>query len=514
MPKICVSVARTRHKMMIAEYEAAARQGADLVELRLDYLRREPDFGRLLRNRYAPVVATCRRRDDGGRFSGSEEDRRRILRLAIVAGVDYVDLESDIADEIPRYGKTKRIISYHNFETTPANLKLILRHMESLDPDVIKIATLATCPADNVRVLELIKQTKVPTVAFCMGEFGVPSRILCGVWGSPFTYAAFNPQRLLAPGQLTLRQVRDVYHFHRLDPETAVYGVIGDPIMHSLSPHVHNAAFRQLGINAVYVPFRVTREQFQTFLEDVAPLRPRGFSVTIPHKESAVAKVQYADGAVRMVRALNTLVRRDGYWEGHNTDYRAAMMLLEARVGASPGTRQPFGGKRALVLGAGGVARAIVFGLVRRGALVTVCGRTLERAALLAKEAGARHVPWQQRTGVPCDILVNCTPVGMFPNVDEIPVPPGFLEEHMIVFDTVYHPENTLLIKEARARGCQVITGLEMFIKQAVLQFQLFTDQEAPEELMLAVARRELALAAGTTASETGAGMGAETVDM
>ncbi len=512
MPGICVSVARTRHKMMIAEYKAAAEQGADLVELRLDYLRREPDFGRLLRERPAPVIATCRRRDEGGRFSGSEEDRKRILRLAIAQGVDYVDLEADIADEIPRYGKTKRIISYHNFETTPANLKLVVRHLESLDPDIIKVVTLATSPKDNVRVLELIRETKVPTVAFCMGELGVPSRILCGKWGAPFTYAAFNPQRLLAPGQLTFRQVRDVYHFHQVTRNSEIYAVIGDPIMHSLSPHVHNAAFRHLGIDAIYVPFRVTRDQFPTFLEDVEPLKIRGFSVTIPHKESAVTKVEYADGAVRMVRALNTLVRRDGYWEGHNTDYRAAMMLLESRAAAPAGTRQPFGGKRALVLGAGGVARAIVFGLVRRGALVTVCGRTLERAAALAKEAGARHIPWQQRTGVPCDILVNCTPIGMFPNVDECPVPPGYLEERMLVFDTVYHPENTLLIKEARNRGCQVITGLEMFVKQAVLQFQLFTEQEAPEELMLAVARRELAMTDTTAATAKGQGTSEDAV--
>ncbi len=493
---ICVSVARTRHKMMVAEYKAAAEQGADLVELRVDYLRRPPDFRRLLAERPVPVVITCRRGSEGGRFGGKEEDRQLILRTAIVQGADYVDLEADIADEIPRYGKTKRIISYHNFETTPENLELIHRHLLTLDPDIIKIVTLAEHPRDNVRVLELIRNSPVPTVAFCMGDFGVPSRVLCGVFGAPFTYAAFNPQRRLAPGQLTFREMKEVYGFNRLNRDTQIYGVVGDPIGHSLSPHVHNAAFRELGINAVYVPFRVTRQQFQTFLDDMGPLNLQGLSVTIPHKESAVTKVQYADGAVKMVRALNTLVRRDGAWEGHNTDYRAAMMLLEAKLGAEPGEAKPFSGRRVLVLGAGGVARAIVFGLVRRGAFVTICGRTLERAEALAREAGARHVSWQQRTAVPCDVLINCTPVGMFPNVDEIPVPPGFLEEGMVVFDTVYHPENTMLVKEARARGCRVITGLEMFIRQAVLQFQLFTQEEAPEELMLEVARRELSLSA------------------
>ena len=177
---ICVTIARTRHKMMIAEYRAACEQGASLAELRLDYLRREPDFKRLLEFRHCPIVATCRRPRDGGRFGGPEEKRLMQLRFAIAAGVEYVDLELDIARKIPRFGQTKRIISYHNFETTPQNLPSIHEAMLELDPDIVKIVTLAETPEDNIRMLQLVQSSRVPMVGFCMGDLGVPSRVLCG----------------------------------------------------------------------------------------------------------------------------------------------------------------------------------------------------------------------------------------------------------------------------------------------------------------------------------------------
>jgi 3-dehydroquinate dehydratase/shikimate dehydrogenase len=185
-------------------------------------------------------------------------------------------------------------------------------------------------------------------------------------------------------------------------------------------------------------------------------------------------------------------MRRDGDWEGHNTDYRAAMASLEAKLGAQAGDSAPLSGKQVLVMGAGGVARAIAFGLVRRGALVTITNRNKDRGSNLARDVGCRYVEWPRRMATLSDVLINCTPVGMFPEVDDIPIPPGYLREGMVVFDTIYNPENTLLIKEARVRGCIVVSGVDMFVRQAILQFQIFTEQEAPEELMAKVVRRAL----------------------
>jgi len=499
---ICVSIARTRHKMMIAEYRAATEQGAELAELRLDYLRRDADFKRLLEKRGCPVIIALRRPADGGRFAGTEDKRLLILRFAIAAGVEYVDLETDTAKKIPRFGNTKRIVSYHNFEATPQNLNAIHSEMLDLDADIVKIVTKAERPSDNVRMLQLVRKSPVPMVGFCMGDMGLPSRILCGQFGAPFTYAAFNKERVLAPGQLSFEELRDIYHYDAINLDTEVFGVIGDPLGHSLSPQIHNAAFQATKMNCVYVPFRVPLENFKTFLGDMAPLGIRGLSVTIPHKEAAVEMVQQADGAVRVVGSLNTIVRRDQGWEGHNTDYRAAMASLEARLGAQAGDNAPLSGKQVLVLGAGGVARAIVFGLMRRGAIVTVANRNKDRGGNLARDASCRFIEWPRRLATLSDILINCTPIGMHPEVDETPMPPGYLREGMVVFDTIYNPENTLLLKEARARGCSTISGIDMFVRQAVLQFQVFTEQEAPEELMADVVNRALSPVKSLPATE------------
>src|SRR5690606_25117781 len=207
---ICVTLGRTRHKMMLAEHQALAEAGAELVELRLDWLRRMPELSRLLAEKPTKVVVTVRRPEDLGKWRGDEDQRMTLLRQAIVDGVEYVDLEMDTAKKIPRYGPTKRIISYHNFKQTPDDLEEIFEQMQKLDPDVIKLATMANSPADNVRMLRLVAEAPILTVGFCMGEMGLPSRILCGKYGSPWTYATFSSERIMAPGQLTSEEMKDV----------------------------------------------------------------------------------------------------------------------------------------------------------------------------------------------------------------------------------------------------------------------------------------------------------------
>ena len=202
---ICVSIARGRHKHVMAEHRHLVEQGAELVEIRLDYIRRQINLKRLLRDRGCPVIATCRRADDQGKWEGSEESRLMLLRAAIAEGVEYVDLEADIADGIPRYGKTKRIISMHNFRETPENLEEIHARLANHDADIVKIATMANDPHDNVRMLQLVRDSQVPTIGICMGEIGTPSRILASKFGAPFTYSTFHHERTLAPGQLSFR---------------------------------------------------------------------------------------------------------------------------------------------------------------------------------------------------------------------------------------------------------------------------------------------------------------------
>jgi 3-dehydroquinate dehydratase/shikimate dehydrogenase len=488
---LCVTIGRGRHRAMIAEHKHLAEQGCQLVELRLDFLMTPPNLKRLLPERPCPVIVTCRREKDGGRWVKSETERQMLLRQAIATGVEYVDLEEDIAASIPRFGKTKRIISYHNFQETPEDLTHLHARLSNLNADIVKIATMAHSPHDNLRLMRLMRTSRVPTVAICMGEFGQPSRVLAGKFGAPFSYATFHAERTMAPGQLSYQQMKETYRYEKINTETEVYGVIADPVAHTLSPHVHNAAFDALGLNKVYVPFRVRPEDLTQFMHDCRELGIKGLSVTIPHKEEILKYVTKLEEVTQEIGACNTLLWKDDDRIGFNTDYRAATNMLDD---VFTGNEEDSGlrGKQALVLGAGGVARAIVVGLRRRQAEITIASRTLERAEALARFCKGKAIPWAHRRTAKADLVVNCTPTGMHPNLDESPMEPNFLQHDMVVFDTVYNPEQTLLLRDARDAGCTVITGVDMFIGQAALQFRYFTEQEAPTELMRQVIRRTI----------------------
>lgn len=492
-PVICVVIGRTRHKMMQIEIQEAVKRGAHMIELRLDFLARAPDFKRLLAVRGSPLVATVRRPSDGGRFTGTEDERHVLLRQAIVAGFDWVDLETDVADAIRRYKDVKRIVSYHNLRETPADLEDIHAAMCKQDADVIKLAVTAHHPEDNLRVLNLVKSAPKPTVAFCMGDLGTVSRLLGAKYGSPFTYAAFNKERGIAPGLPSFDELRNVYYYERIGAQTAVYGVVGDPIGHSLSPLIHNKALRQLGIDGLYVPFRVPRTLLPAFVQSFEEIGVRGLSVTLPHKEAAAALAAHQEEAVAQIGAANTLVHGDTGWTAYNTDATAALSALLDNVPETPeGSQGWLRTRSVLILGAGGVARALAFALSRQVATLTITNRSADRAAQLAAAADCRFVDWTARHSVLCDLVINCTSVGMHPNVDESPLHHSFFKPGLMVFDTVYTPETTLLVKEARSRGCHVLTGVEMFVRQAALQFQLFTGKEPPLELMTQVVRRAL----------------------
>ncbi|MCH8841052.1 MAG: type I 3-dehydroquinate dehydratase, partial [Planctomycetes bacterium] len=307
---LCVAIGRSRHKHMMAEHRHLVEQGAKMVELRLDYVTGRVNMGRLLAERPSgcQVIITVRRKEDGGKWSGSEESRQLLLREAIAEGVDYVDLEEDIAGLIPRFGQTKRIISYHNFRKTPEDLRELHTRMSKLDPDIVKIATMANDPHDTLRMLELMQESEIPTVAMCMGDIGTPSRILSPKFNAPYTYATFHHERTLAPGQLSFKQMKDIYRYESIGHDTEVYGVIADPVGHSLSPHVHNAAFENKGINAVYCPFRVPSDSLDQFMKDAPRLGIRGLSVTIPHKEAIARHLTKVDPAVKSIAAVNTVV--------------------------------------------------------------------------------------------------------------------------------------------------------------------------------------------------------------
>jgi 3-dehydroquinate dehydratase/shikimate dehydrogenase len=492
MTILCTVIGRNRHKMIQAEIQEAARQGAQMIELRLDYLTKSPDFKRLLALKPCPLIATVRRQEDGGRWTGTESARQMLIRQAVVAGFDWVDLETDVATVIGRFKNIKRIVSYHNLREMPDDLEEIYLRMCEQDADVVKIAVRAQKVTDNLRVLKLMEKPPVPTIAICLGDLGFPSRILAAKFGAPFIYVAFNIERTLSLGIPYFGEMKNTYFLEQINASTQVFGVIGDPIGHSLSPVIHNAAMRKLGINGVYIPFRVPRGELQVFLKGYEVIPVKGYSVTIPHKEAALALAKTKDSTATLVGAANTLVMQEDGFTAYNTDFDAFRDSLTLAFSAGADGTSKLAGKGVLVLGAGGVARAVARALQGDGARITIANRSSERAQDLAEDVGCRFVAWEARHNVISDLLINCTPVGMHPHIDEMPVHTSYLRPELAVMDTIYTPENTLLIKEALSRGCKTVTGVEMFIRQAATQFRLFTGQEAPLDLLRSIVKRAL----------------------
>jgi len=455
---------------------------ADVVELRLDLVKDlRPD--RLLRLPGKPKLVTVRSRQQGGRARPA--DREPLLRKALAAGVDYLDLEYGGRDLqlLNGPGRSRRILSYHDFEGTPADLQTLHREMRAAAGDaLLKIVTLADAATDVLRIRDLLRTAEPGRlVSFCMGPKGVASRVLGPLWGSAAVYAPRRDAPGSAPGQVALEDLFDVYRFDRIRPTTRLLGVLGSPIGHSLSPLVHNAALAALGLDYRYLPFEAT--SLAEFLPLLSELRLAGLSVTIPHKEAILPHLDGLDETARRVGAVNTVVKVWNRLEGRNTDVEAALRPLRRRM--------TLRGLRVAVMGAGGAARALAYGLSREQARVTLFNRTAGRARVLARAFGAAHLPWERLRKFPCDVLINATSVGLAPDSERSPLPPTWIAAPW-VYDIVYNPPRTRLLREALARGHRIIDGLEMFVQQAAAQFVLFTGAEAPQEVMREAALRGL----------------------
>jgi len=478
---------------------AAANAGADAVELRLDYLNPSPtkqDIAALLADAPIETIATCRPTAEGGRFTGSEPDRLAILAGALRHGADWVDVEAAVPPQYRPGPHGRVILSRHDFKKCPADLDALAARLDSSDAGVNKIAFAPAGPEDALQTFDVLRQCSKPTLALAMGETGVISRILAGKFGAFGTFAALSAGAESAPGQPTIAELVDLYRVKQLMADTEVYGVIGCPVGHSMSPAIHNAAFAAAGMDACYVPLLIQpgEDDFKRFM-DALLARPwlnwRGLSVTIPHKEHALQYVgaDNCDPLAVRIGAVNTItIAPDGTLAGDNTDYAGAIDALVAGMGIK---REGLAGRHAAVIGAGGVARAIVAALTHYGCDTIIYNRTVERAQQLAEEFDAAWAGLDKLDHLDAEIVINCTSVGMHPKIDNCPltsIPPSV----SAVFDTIYNPIETMLIRKARAAGCAAITGLEMFVNQAVAQFERWTEKPAPREVMRDVVARKL----------------------
>ena len=443
---------------------------ADLVELRLDTLR-DLDLEGALADRTRPVLVTCRPRWEGGRFRGSEEERHGILRRALMLGADWVDLEwrGGFAALIAERQGRNIVLSMHDFDGTPDDLEEQYRAMRGTGAEVVKLAVHTRSAGDVVRLLRLGRARRGERLVLVgMGPAGVPTRLLPTHFGSCWTYAGEG----VAPGQVCLSDMVHRYRFKRTSATTVVYGVAGAPIGHSLSPPMHNAGFEAAGLDAVYVPFEATGADDLMTLADA--LGVAGLSVTAPFKTSILDHVRSVDALGRQVGAVNTVRADQEGWVGLNTDVPGFLAPLNARGDVR--------GLRSTVIGAGGAARAVAVALASQGAAVTVCARRPERAAVVARLAGGTVGTLPPRPGS-WDLLVNTTPLGTAPAITATPVPAASLCGGKTVYDLVYNPGRTRLLREAAAAGCATIGGLDMLVAQAVRQFEWWSGARPSVEL-------------------------------
>jgi 3-dehydroquinate dehydratase/shikimate dehydrogenase len=490
--KICAVVAAPDSGSMWRQLQQALSQ-TRTVELRLDWLRDDPEIARFIarlrvataKNRRATLIATCRRRPAGGLYRGTVAKQLLHLAEAIRAGCTWYDLDIETLSACPpellqvMLGGARRIASVHYFRRPPSDYEPVIATLEKSGADVIKIAAQCDSLMQAAKLLSLAR-THRNVIPIPMGELSVPTRILALRGRNAFGYAPIA--NLTAPGQSSLKTVKNLYRADRFNSKTQAYGVIGDPIGHSLSPHLHNAGFQARKVNAVFLPFLVP--DLRDFLRTIGEFKISGFAVTIPHKQAIIRHLDECDPVARSIGAVNTVVvRGNGKLYGYNTDYVGVLRALERKI--------PLRGSRVLIFGAGGSARAVAFALAQTGAAVCVCARRPKQAVALARSVGGQAIPRAHLRKEFFDAIVNATPVGMFPHVNESPLDARELNCHLL-FDLIYRPRVTRLMQLAARRRIETVSGLDMFIAQGTAQWEIWMGQRAPLEPMRRAVLRAL----------------------
>ena len=515
MAYLAVPIAAKTLQEAEEQIQAAVAAGAELLELRTDYLvHLSVDLALQIidaARQFAPglpIIVTCRDYQQGGTLRHPNDLRTNVLTAAVRAGAEFIDVEYEnfisvaignkISLALPTGTGTRLILSDHNFQT---KFKSITKHYWEIanvfSGAIPKLVYSAHHINDCFDILDLQHGAKGEMIAFCMDEPGFMTRVLTKKFDGLVTFASIGEKTATAPGQPTVEQLRDLYRWDSIDAQTEFYGVIGDPIAHSLSPAVHNACFAERGLNKVYVPLLVAGEQadFNAFMDNILS-RPwlgfKGFSVTIPHKEYAINYVKAKDGVIdplaERIGAANTIIINGSKLSAYNTDCIAAIDAITAGLGIDrAGLRK----MPVAVIGAGGGARAVVAGLADAEAKIKIYNRTVERAKHLARDFKCDYASLDSLHKLKEKLIVNCTSIGMYPHVDASPVDVNLLQKHIAVFDTVYTPPETLLLKHAREIGCKTISGVDMFLKQAAEQFRLFTGKSPNVETMRQVLKRK-----------------------
>ena len=478
MTRICVTLVADDTAALI-DRMVDVDPHADLFEIRGDLVR-ELDLLTLLRARSKPLLFTCRAVSEGGKAKDAHPERKEVLLEACKRGFEYVDVEhrTPVFEVLAAKAGKGLVISFHDLAATPDDLDGLYSDMSARGADIVKIVVTPRSVADVGRLLDFATRTVArggtPLVALAMGPLGTPTRLLAGRYGAPFTFASVAPGAESAPGQITAALMDDLYRVRRVSDRTKVYGILGSDVVRSLSPHIHNRAFAACGLDAIYVPLQA--EDLPAFLGCRKVLGLSGFSVTRPYKVEVIPHLDVVDEEAALAGSVNTVVVEGERLRGLSTDGVGVTTPLERHLALE--------GASVVVLGAGGAARAAAYALRKKGAAVTLLARDPEKAAEAARAIGCDYGALSSAGERPFDAVINATPLGGGAYHALSPWPARAQRKDSVVFDMVYDPQETLLLREAREAGARVVSGLEMLLAQAVGQFEAWTGMRAPEDVM------------------------------
>jgi 3-dehydroquinate dehydratase / shikimate dehydrogenase len=522
MTRLCVAIFVNSPDQAKRDAALAAEFGADVVELRVDRLTDSEIVAALVKEISLPTIVTCRPTWEGG--ESPLDDRQRASLILVASDKAFArDVELklyreffvcawEIAAGLSPPDRPLVIMSTHDFTGRPERLGNLVLELNAAEADVAKIVWTARTVRDNLEAFEILQQRQKPTIALCMGEAGLISRILAKKFGAFLTFASLEDGAGTAPGQISIHDMKRLYRWDAINVNTKVYGVVAAPVAHSMSPAIHNAAFDETGHDGVYLPLLVNPgyESFKAFIESFISfegLDLSGLSVTLPHKENVLRYLKEKGAEVEplaeQIGAVNTvIIRRDlksqiPILNGINTDYAAILDSITPKLGIA---RDDLAGYRVAVIGAGGTGRTAVAALAHYGATIVVYNRTKDRAEALAQEFSGHSgkvvaASMDKLCDSCCQVYINTTSIGMHPNISESPFgdrPPKLAPE-TIVFDTVYNPPNTKFLQQAESAGAKTIGGVEMFVRQAAAQFEAWTGLIAPSETMRRVVEMRLA---------------------
>jgi 3-dehydroquinate dehydratase/shikimate dehydrogenase len=493
---ICISINQESRRLALADMVNAGRQ-CDLIEIRLDRFAKAADVSELLTAKQKPVIMTCRREQDGGHFSGSEEERLALLRHCIISKVEYVEIELDVADQIRPYPGAKRVISYTNLRETPADLAEIYEEARTKKPDVIKLMTLARTPEEAWPLVQILAKPALPTVAVGLGKPGLMLSILGKKMGSPWTYAALERGMEAYPGEPTVHALQTVYHYPAIERNTRLIGVTGFTDLQYVTVGLLNAGLQHLDVSARCLPIGVGHSRL--FRKVMEAVHLAGVVVDEPNRHGLLDIPADLDSAARQCEAVDLLLPHEQKWHGYNLLCRAAVAALEATLRNSPptttqssSTEKPLEGRTVMIVGVNSTARAVAYGIKKRGGALIIASHNRQAAQALAQQLDCRFVQFEALYTTMHEMLVICDDEKdqsatqasrdrQRPERSE-PVHSGYLRSGMTVMDLTQLPRKSKFLREAQSRDCRVVEPRQILLELGLLQVHLITGQHIPRE--------------------------------